>query len=118
MQGRVSGGGDFPAARRREEKVFSQAWAIKNPQCCRAIGEGKALMVEPELSDGFEHFTGLNAAGANGDPPGLALNYCPDFLQIGVKAPPGTIVGVTDTVAEHRLFPANFTDLGHSPLLC
>ena len=64
---------------------------------------------------GFYNLAGLDAAGANPDALGSAVDQSLDSLQIHVPAPPGYIVRVRDVVTELRPFAADVAYLCHRP---
>ena len=61
----------------------------------------------------FGDFSALDAACANADALGLAVDQCLDCLQIDVPAPLGDVVRVRNVVTELRAFAANVAYLCH-----
>ena len=61
----------------------------------------------------FHHFARFQTAGTHLQRFNRTFVHDPEFFQVGVPAPPRFVIRVTDVVAEHRAFIANFTSLGH-----
>ena len=63
--------------------------------------------------DGFGDFAGFDAARADAEALGGAINERFDDLQVDVPAATGDVVGVRDVIAEARTFAANIASLCH-----
>ena len=57
---------------------------------------------------------GAQAAGADVDRAGLAVNDGVNALDIGLPVAAGAVIGMTDVIAGHHAFAADFTIVGHS----
>ena len=70
------------------------------------------------LLNGFDNFSGFDAACANLHPPVVAvIQTNTDGLQVWFKAATSTVVGVRDVISKLRTFSANFTAFCHNLLL-
>ena len=63
----------------------------------------------PFYAGRFGNPAGLDAVCADPDPSGLTVLNRPDFLEVGIPAFFGLIVGMADIIAHHGFFAADFT---------
>ena len=62
----------------------------------------------------FDNLAGSQAGGADIDPLRLAVDQGTDPLKVRHKTPLGSIIGMGNVVAEHRLLSKYFTYFCHS----
>jgi hypothetical protein len=65
------------------------------------------------LLHGFLDSTATQTACANPNALGLAVDQCPDWLEVGLEGPLGLVISMTDVMAGLPTFTTQITCKGH-----